>query len=223
MLKLSRMKNRSCIIKSVLSLCGMALVSSTLAADRPQDPGVNARQRTQHNRVQQGVRSGELTAGEAKSLKQEEKVLRQEERAYKSDGKLTVAERKDLHQDANQLSRDIHRQKHDAQSKPAAAPLPPPLPPRRRDPLVNARQGAQQARIPHGIRSGELIRPEAAQLRQQEKAIRTEERAYKADGKLTPAERKDLRQDLNGTSKDIHQQKHDAQSRPNYPPSSSTK
>lgn len=217
------MKNRNSSIHIVLGFCGLVLASGTFAADRPRDPAVNSRQRAQQNRIQQGGRSGELTAGETKSLKQEERSLRQEERAYKADGKLTLAERKDLHQDANQLSRDIYRQKHDAQAKPAAAPLPPPLPPRRRDPVVNARKGAQQARINQGVRSGDLTRPEAAQLRQQQKTIRTEERAYKADGTLTPAERKDLHQDLNQTSKDIYQQKHDAQTRPTVPASSAAK
>jgi hypothetical protein len=209
------MKNRNRITNTLAVLCSVAMVSTAVAADRPHDPGVNARQRAQQGRVQQGVRSGELTPSETKSLKEEEKTLRQEERAYKSDGKLTVAERKDLHQDANKLSRDIHREKHDAQSKPAVTP--PPLPPHRRDPMVNARQGAQQARVAQGVRSGELTRPEAAKLRQQERAVRAEERAYKADGKLTPAERKDLHQDLNQASKDIYQQKHDAQARPTLP------
>jgi len=206
------MKNRNCLANTLAALCSVTLVSTALAADRPQDPGVNAQQRAQQGRVQQGVRSGELTPAEAKALKEKDKTLRQEERAYKSDGKLTVAERKDLHQDANKLSRDIHRQKHDGQAKPAATP--PPLPPRRHDPLVNARQGAQQARIAQGVKSGELSRPAAAGLRQQEKAIRSEERTYRSDGKITPAERKDLHQDLNGASKEIYQQKHDAQTRP---------
>ncbi len=191
------------------------MFSSALAAERPQDPGVNARQQAQRGRIQQGVRSGELPAGEAKSLKQKEKALQQEERAYKSDGKLTVAERKDLHQDASQVSRDIHRQKHDVQTKPAATP--PPLPPRRRDPLVNPRPGAQRARIAQGVRSGELSRPEAARLREQEMGIRTEERADKSDGQLTAAERKDRQQDVKETSKEIYQQKHDTQVRPNPP------
>ena len=207
------MKNCNRITNTLAALCGVAMVSTALAAERPHDPGVNARQHAQQGRIQQGVRSGELTPDETKSLKEETKALRQEERAYKSDGKLSVAERKDLHQDANKLSRDIYREKHDAQSKPALTP--PPLPPHRRDPLVNARQGTQQARIAQGVRSGQLTRPEAAQLRQQERAVRTEERAYKSDGKLTPAERKDLHQDLNQASKDIYQQKHDAQTRPN--------
>src|SRR6266850_5601421 len=98
------MKNLNLLTQTIASLCGVAVVSTALAADHPRDPGLNARQRAQHQRVQQGVRSGELIQDETKSLRGEEKGLREEERAYKADGKLTPAERKDLHQDANQIS-----------------------------------------------------------------------------------------------------------------------
>ncbi len=84
---------------------------------RPHDPGVNARQHHQQERIEQGVRSGELTRGEAKQLRQEERSARREEREYKSDGKLTRDERRDLHQDLNQVSRDIHDEKHDAERR----------------------------------------------------------------------------------------------------------
>jgi Skp family chaperone for outer membrane proteins len=84
---------------------------------RPHDPGVNARQHHQQERIAQGVRSGELTHGEARKLRGEERNVRQEERAYKSDGKLTKDERKDLHQDLNQVSKDIHAEKHDAEQR----------------------------------------------------------------------------------------------------------
>ena len=204
------MKELKLIMKTFASLCGVAIVSTALAADRPHDPGVNARQHAQHQRTQQGVRSGELTHDEAKSLRQEEKTLREEEHAYKADGKLTPAERKDLHQDANQISKDIYQEKHDGQVRPGA-PLPPPHP---HAPLVNGRQHLQHDRIAQGVHSGQLTKEETAKLRAEEKGIRQEERAYRADGKLTSVERKDLQQDLNKTSKDIYQEKHDSETRP---------
>lgn len=82
-----------------------------------RDPGVNARQHVQRDRIGQGVRSGELTKDEAKQLATEQRTIRQEERAYKSDGKLTKDERKDLHQDLNAASKDIYEQKHDAEKR----------------------------------------------------------------------------------------------------------
>lgn len=83
----------------------------------PRDPGVNARQHHQQERIEQGVRSGELTRGEARNLRQEERGIRKEERQDKADGKLTRDERKDLHEDLNKASRDIHDEKHDAEKR----------------------------------------------------------------------------------------------------------
>ena len=199
-----------CISRTIVCLCGTALVSTTLAAEHTRTPGVNARQRGQQQRIRQGTRSGELTAEERSKLESEEKALQTEKQAYKADGVVTAAERKDLHQDQNQISKDIYREKHDAEVRPGTIP-----PTRRpRDPGVNGRQRVQQQRIAQGVHSGELTKDEAGKLRQEEKAIRTEERAYKADGKLTAAERQDLHQDLNQASKDIYQEKHDAETRP---------
>lgn len=83
-----------------------------------------------------------------------------------------------------------------------------------RDPGVNHRQHHQSDRIRQGVRSGELTRAEAKDLREDRRDIRQEERAYKADGHLTKAERRDLHQDMNALSKDIYNEKHDGDKRP---------
>lgn len=86
---------------------------------KPQlrDPGVNQRQAGQHGRIEQGIRSGQLTREEVKQLAIEQKSIRQEERQYKSDGVLTKNERKDLHQDLSAASKDIYSEKHDAEHR----------------------------------------------------------------------------------------------------------
>lgn len=175
-----------------------------IAAAGTRDPGVNHRQHNQQSRIQQGVKSGELTRGEAHRLQAEQRHIRHEERMYKSDGHLTGAERADLHRDQNRASRDIYRQKHDAQQRPAAAV---------RDPGVNARQHNQHDRIAQGVRSGSLTKDEAQGLRTEQRSIRQEERQYKSDGVLTRDERKDLHQDLNTASRNIYNEKHDAEVR----------
>lgn len=83
-----------------------------------------------------------------------------------------------------------------------------------RDPGVNHRQHHQNDRIRQGVRSGELTRAEVRDLNQQRREIRQEERAYKADGHLTRDERRDLHQDMNTLSRDIYNEKHDAEKRP---------
>jgi hypothetical protein len=195
------MKMPFCLIAAV----ALTLPSTTNAGPAARDPGVNTRQREQHHRVAQGTRSGQLTAAERKDVAKEQQAIRKEEREFKSDGKLTIDERKELQKDLNQASKNIYEQKHDAEVRPSTTSP--------RDPFVNGRQAVQQGRIAEGVKSGELTRPEAARLYHQQQVIRREERVYKAEGKLTPAERKDLHQDLNKTSSDIYKQKHDAQSR----------
>lgn len=99
-------------------LAGMAaLWLSAPAQANPHDPGVNARQHHQQQRIGQGVRSGELTPAEARRLEREQRLLRQEERRYKADGHLSRAERADLHRDLNRSSRHIYNEKHDNQNR----------------------------------------------------------------------------------------------------------
>lgn len=89
------------------------LSSSAQAA--PYDPGINARQHRQHERIAQGLRSGELSRGEAQQLRAEQRAIRAKERLYKSDGVLTVAERRDLQHDQYLADRHIYLEKHDAE------------------------------------------------------------------------------------------------------------
>lgn len=78
-----------------------------------RDPGVNKRQHRQHGRIADGAKSGELTRSEAKALRSEQRAIRAEEREFKSDGVLPKGERRELHRDLNESSRDIRREKHD--------------------------------------------------------------------------------------------------------------
>jgi hypothetical protein len=78
---------------------------------------IHARKVNQQKRIAQGVKSGQLTAGETARLEHREanlnKTIRTERAA--NGGKLTPAERRQVAGRQNRLSRDIHKQKHDAQ------------------------------------------------------------------------------------------------------------
>lgn len=78
-----------------------------------RDPLVNKREHRQRERIQQGVKSGELTKDEAHSMRAEQRAIHAEEKAYKSDGHLSRKERVDLYKDQNEASRDIRAEKHD--------------------------------------------------------------------------------------------------------------
>ncbi len=95
--------------------CALFAATSCAAVAADRDPGVNHRQNRQHERIEQGVHSGQLTHQEAKSLRSEQRSIRQQEHKDKADGKMTAAERKDLHKDLNQANKDIYKDKHNAE------------------------------------------------------------------------------------------------------------
>lgn len=194
------------LFAATLAFVGVLAVVNASHADtrRTRDPGVNQRQHNQRERIQQGVKSGELTRRETGRLVHEQREVRQLEREYKSDGALTGAERRDLHQEQNEASRHIYNQKHDVQDRPPAAV---------RDPGVNQRQANQTGRIVQGVKSGELTKDEAQELRTERRDIRQLEHTYKEDGALTRDERQDLHQQLNQQSQEIYEEKHDDEKR----------
>ena len=97
----------------VATLVGVMLVTPAFAAPARNPRGINARQQRQTQRIRQGIKSGDVTRGEANRLRGDEAAVRAEERVYrKSGGGLSPAERKDLENDLNKNSREIYRVKH---------------------------------------------------------------------------------------------------------------
>lgn len=92
--------------KIIFSAILMALVINNADAQTVR------RARNQHQRIQQGVRSGELTRAEAVNLRTDQKEIRQEVKEAKADGVVTPDERKEVRQDQRQESRKIFRKKH---------------------------------------------------------------------------------------------------------------
>ena len=80
-------------------------------------------------------------------------------------------------------------------------------------PNVTTRHVNQQARIHEGVVSGELTHKEAAGLQMQQASVRRHKRTVKADGVVTPRERRSLRRHQNRASRNIAYQKNDAQER----------
>lgn len=103
-----------------ITAAAIATAFPLLAGAGTNDPVVNQRQHNQHHRIAQGVKSGELTHQEAQSLRSEQRQIRTEERAYKADGNLDKAERKDLRQDVRAANRHIAAEKHDAEMRAGA-------------------------------------------------------------------------------------------------------
>lgn len=78
-------------------------------------------------------------------------------------------------------------------------------------PVINQRKDNQQQRIGQGVENGSLTAGEASRLEKKETKINREENRMKADGNFTAAERARVRKQQAGLSKQIYNQKHDAQ------------
>jgi hypothetical protein len=76
---------------------------------------IDQRQHEQHERIAQGLRSGELTRREADRLMHEQREIRELERQFLADGHLSSRERGALHAELNEASRHIHHEKNDRQ------------------------------------------------------------------------------------------------------------
>jgi len=76
------------------------------------------RQEQQDQRIYNGVSSGALTAPEARRLDREQVRLTRAETRADADGKITPREAVSLEKRQDVASRRIHRQKHDAQTRP---------------------------------------------------------------------------------------------------------
>jgi hypothetical protein len=78
-------------------------------------PRIDQREANQEKRIQQGVKSGQLTGRETARLQGEQARIERAEARAKADGKVTPKEREHITKMQNHASRDIAREKHDGQ------------------------------------------------------------------------------------------------------------
>ncbi len=89
-----------------------AAAQTTTSTDSTRTPVINQRQRNQQARIGQGVKSGQLTAGETRQLERQQARIQQTKQKDKADGNMTPQERAELTRMQNRASRDIYRDKH---------------------------------------------------------------------------------------------------------------
>ena len=97
-------------------LAGAAIVCASFGSAYAQDktPVVDQREKNQQERINQGIKSGELTKGEATRLEVQQGKVKVDEAKAKSDGIVTAKERAKLKREQNRASRNIYRKKHNA-------------------------------------------------------------------------------------------------------------
>ena len=187
---------------------GSAATVATPAA-KPK-PTVAQRKENQQDRIAQGVKSGQLTAGETANLETKEAAINGETKADRAanGGKLSAAEKKQINGQQNQVSKQIYKDKHNANTAHYG------------DNKVGQRRENQQDRIAQGIKSGQLTAGETAKLENQQKGINQQVAAdRKANGgTLTASEKKQVNKEQNAASKNIYHKKHNAKTQPQAQP-----
>lgn len=183
--------------------------AASAPAEKPK-PTVEQRKENQQDRIANGVKSGQLTAGETKNLEKKEAAINKETAADRAanGGKLTATEKKQVHRQQNQMSKQIYADKHNANTAHYG------------DNKVGQRRENQQDRIAQGIKSGQMTAGEAARAEKQQQGINKQVAAdRKANGgKLNASEKKQINKEQNAASKNIYRKKHNAKTQPGTAP-----
>ncbi len=89
-----------------------------------QRHSINARKENQQDRIAQGVKSGQLTAGETAKLERQQAGINKEEKGMRAqdNGHLTAQDRHTLASQQNQESRRIERDKENSKTAPGVLP-----------------------------------------------------------------------------------------------------
>lgn len=186
------------------------LAQDQSSATEKKDPTIEQRKENQQDRIAEGVKSGQLTAGETANLEKKEAAINKEtakDRAANG-GKLTPAERAQVNRQQNRLSKQIYQDKHNTNVAHYG------------NNKVGQRRENQQDRIAQGIKSGQLTAGETAKLETQQQGINKQVAAdRKANaGKLTTAQKKQINKEQNQASKNIYKKKHNAATQPGTKP-----
>ena len=103
------------MINAKVLAVAIALAFTGSAFAQTATPNIDKRQANQEKRIEQGVKSGELTPKETARLEKREAKLQADKEKAQADGVVTKKERAKLQHEANRDSKAIYRQKHDAQ------------------------------------------------------------------------------------------------------------
>lgn len=167
---------------------------------QPKEGSVNDRRQDQQDRVANGVKSGQLTAGETKNLESREANVNREikDDRQANGGKLTGAERQQVNRQQNNMSKSIYGDKHNANTAHYG------------NNEVGQRRENEQDRVAQGIKSGQMTAGEAARTENREQNINRRVAADRGanGGRLTPQERRNINQRQNSVSRQIYRQKH---------------
>ena len=217
-------RSRIAAIGIILSGILFTFVLAATAADHP----VEQRVANQQKRIDEAVKSKDLTQAEANILKNNLNYVKQEEARLKAAGKLNDKEQERLGKMLEDNGSMIRDKKANPVKSLAPAPAAAPAKPATTSPApakpaavstapgpgpvsgakaVDERFERQEKRIADGVKSGKLTQSEASALRENLNYIKAEEVRLQADGKLNAQEKERLNKKLDQNSKMIEDKK----------------
>ena len=103
------------VLASTLVIAPAAMIAQTTPTPGAHDYNINQRKVDQQDRIANGVKNGQLRAGQTARLEHQEAGINKEERGMRAqdNGHLTKQDRQTIHAQQNQESRRIYRDKHD--------------------------------------------------------------------------------------------------------------
>lgn len=192
----------------VAALVALASAGAFAQSGSDSATGFVDRNVNQQQRIEQGLESGALNTREAAHLERAESRIENMESKAMRDGKVTAGEARRIDAAQDRVSRDIYREKHDAQrGNPDSASS-------QRMQADVQRNVSQQQRIGQGLQSGSLTTREAGRLERGESRINRMEARAGANGNVGRLEQQRLQRAENRQSGRIFGEKHDAQRRP---------
>jgi hypothetical protein len=158
----------------------------------------NQREANQDQRISNGLKSGQMTSGEASRAEGRQSAIDtqvHDDRAANG-GKLTGAERQQVNREQNGASRQIYDEKHNGNT----------VTPNK----VDDREANQQQRVANGLRSGQETSGEAGRSNANQAKVAKEVHNDRTanGGALTKQEKQQVNKQQNQNSKQIRNQKH---------------
>jgi len=160
----------------------------------------NTREANQDQRIANGLKSGQMTSGEAARADRTQSAIDKQTAADRAanGGKLTGQERNQINGEQNAASRQIYNENHNANTvKPNA---------------VDNREANQESRLAQGQRTGQETSAEAG--RAQANQSRVDQQVHNDrtanGGELNQQQRQQVNREQNHNSNQIYNQKHNA-------------
>ena len=191
-------------------LAAIALMMSTPFASHVFAQTVGSevqRDINQESRIEQGLKSGQLSTGEAARLERgEARIDRMESKSLK-DGAVSAEEAARIPRAQNQEAAAINRLKHnDVAGNPSSASS-------QRMQTDVQRNINQQNRIEQGVQSGQLTNKEASRLERGQARIDRAEARAGADGHISAGEQARIQHRENVQSRHVFRGKHNNRAR----------